>query len=35
MTDENFQGFRFTSLDARRYDFGNALRGYDRARRAT
>ncbi|MCZ8204613.1 DivIVA domain-containing protein [Gemmatimonas sp.] len=32
MTDENFQGFRFTSLDARRYDFGNALRGYDRAR---
>jgi DivIVA domain-containing protein len=32
MTDENFQGFHFTSLDARRYDFGNALRGYDRAR---
>ena len=32
MTDDNFQGFRFTSLDARRYDFGNALRGYDRAR---
>lgn len=36
MTDENFQGtpagFHFTALDARRYDFGNALRGYDRAR---
>jgi DivIVA domain-containing protein len=25
-------GFRLTALDARRYDFGNALRGYDRAR---
>lgn len=32
MTDENFQGFHLTALDARRYDFGNALRGYDRAR---
>lgn len=32
MTDDNFQGFQFTALDARRYDFGNALRGYDRAR---
>jgi cell division septum initiation protein DivIVA len=32
MTDENFQGFHFTALDARRYDFGNALRGYDRTR---
>lgn len=25
-------GFHLTALDARRYDFGNALRGYDRAR---
>lgn len=32
MTDEHFQGFHLTALDARRYDFGNALRGYDRAR---
>lgn len=36
MTDENFQGspagFHFTALDARRFDFGNALRGYDRTR---
>ena len=24
--------FHLTALDARRYDFGNALRGYDRAR---
>jgi DivIVA domain-containing protein len=32
MTDESFQGFHLTALDARRYDFGNALRGYDRAR---
>lgn len=36
MTDELFPGspagFHFTALDARRYDFGNALRGYDRAR---
>lgn len=29
MTDD---AFRLTALDARRYDFGNALRGYDRAR---
>ncbi len=29
MTDD---AFRFTAIDARRYDFGNALRGYDRAR---
>lgn len=36
MTDENFpgtsQGFHLTAIDVRRYDFGNALRGYDRAR---
>lgn len=32
MTDDNFQGFHLTAVDARRYDFGNALRGYDRAR---
>jgi DivIVA domain-containing protein len=32
MTDEQFQGFHLTSVDVRRYDFGNALRGYDRAR---
>ncbi|HEY0930625.1 MAG TPA: DivIVA domain-containing protein [Gemmatimonas sp.] len=32
MTDEHFQGFHLTAVDARRYDFGNALRGYDRAR---
>lgn len=32
MTDEHFQGFHLTALDVRRYDFGNALRGYDRAR---
>jgi cell division septum initiation protein DivIVA len=25
-------GFHLTALDARRYDFGNALRGYDRGR---
>jgi DivIVA domain-containing protein len=25
-------GFHLTALDVRRYDFGNALRGYDRAR---
>jgi cell division septum initiation protein DivIVA len=25
-------GFHLTALDARRYDFGNALRGYDRTR---
>ena len=29
MTDESFH---LTPLDIRRYDFGNALRGYDRAR---
>jgi len=29
MTDD---AFHLTALDARRYDFGNALRGYDRAR---
>ncbi|MCC6241567.1 MAG: DivIVA domain-containing protein [Gemmatimonadaceae bacterium] len=29
MTDD---GFHLTALDVRRYDFGNALRGYDRAR---
>ena len=29
MTDESF---RLTPLDIRRYDFGNALRGYDRTR---
>ncbi len=29
MTDE---AFHLTALDVRRYDFGNALRGYDRAR---
>lgn len=29
MTDDSF---RFTSLDARRYDFGNAFRGYERTR---
>jgi DivIVA domain-containing protein len=32
MADDGFQGFHLTALDARRYDFGNALRGYDRAR---
>jgi DivIVA domain-containing protein len=32
MTDDSFQGFHLTALDVRRYDFGNALRGYDRAR---
>ena len=32
MTDEHFQGFHLTAVDVRRYDFGNALRGYDRAR---
>jgi DivIVA domain-containing protein len=32
MTDDGSQGFHLTALDARRYDFGNALRGYDRAR---
>ncbi len=32
MSDEHFQGFHLTALDVRRYDFGNALRGYDRAR---
>ncbi|MBL0940665.1 MAG: DivIVA domain-containing protein [Gemmatimonadaceae bacterium] len=32
MTDDGFQGFHLTALDARRYDFGNALRGYDRTR---
>ena len=32
MTDEHFQGFHLTTVDVRRYDFGNALRGYDRAR---
>lgn len=32
MTDEQFQGFHLTAVDVRRYDFGNALRGYDRAR---
>ena len=32
MADESFQGFHLTALDARRFDFGNALRGYDRAR---
>ncbi len=32
MTDDGFQGFHLTALDARRFDFGNALRGYDRAR---
>ena len=32
MTDEQYQGFHLTALDVRRYDFGNALRGYDRAR---
>ena len=29
MTDD---AFHLTALDVRRYDFGNALRGYDRAR---
>ncbi len=29
MTDD---GFHLTALDVRRYDFGNALRGYDRSR---
>lgn len=29
MTDD---GFHLTALDVRRYDFGNALRGYDRTR---
>ena len=29
MTDERFH---LTPLDIRRYDFGNALRGYDRGR---
>lgn len=28
----NDDAFRFTALDARRFDFGTALRGYDRAR---
>ena len=36
MTDEDFQGapqgFHLTAIDARRYDFGSALRGYDRGR---
>ena len=32
MTDDGSQGFHLTALDARRFDFGNALRGYDRAR---
>ena len=32
MTDDGSQGFHLTALDARRYDFGHALRGYDRAR---
>ena len=32
MTDDGFEGFHLTALDVRRYDFGNALRGYDRAR---
>jgi DivIVA domain-containing protein len=32
MTDEKYQRFHLTALDARRFDFGNALRGYDRAR---
>jgi len=32
MADDGFQGFHLTALDARRFDFGNALRGYDRAR---
>jgi DivIVA domain-containing protein len=32
MADDSFQGFHLTALDARRYDFGSALRGYDRAR---
>ena len=32
MTDDGLQGFHLTALDVRRYDFGNALRGYDRAR---
>jgi len=32
MTDDSYQGFHLTALDVRRYDFGNALRGYDRAR---
>ena len=32
MSDDGSQGFHLTALDARRFDFGNALRGYDRAR---
>ncbi len=32
MADDGSQGFHLTALDARRFDFGNALRGYDRAR---
>lgn len=32
MADDSSQGFHLTALDARRFDFGNALRGYDRAR---
>ena len=32
MADDGYQGFHLTALDARRFDFGNALRGYDRAR---
>lgn len=32
MSEDNFQGFHLTALDVRRYDFGNALRGYDRSR---
>ncbi|MCE2900183.1 MAG: DivIVA domain-containing protein [Gemmatimonas sp.] len=32
MTDDGLQGFHLTALDVRRYDFGSALRGYDRAR---
>jgi DivIVA domain-containing protein len=32
MADNSFHGFTLTALDARRYDFGSALRGYDRAR---
>ncbi|WP_396213642.1 DivIVA domain-containing protein [Gemmatimonas sp.] len=32
MTDESYQGFHLTALDARRFDFGNAFRGYDRTR---
>lgn len=32
MADDGFHGFHLTALDARRFDFGNALRGYDRVR---